>query len=423
MFKKITLENGLRVLTAPVPGTNTVSVLVMCGTGSDYEKKEESGISHFLEHMFFKGTKSWPLPEMIKHELDGMGSVSNAFTGHETTGYYIKAAKMYEERVLDILADIYRNSLLPDEEIEREKQVVVEEMHLDKDTPTTHIWQLWEKLLYGDQPAGRDIAGEEATVRRFKRGDLARYFDHQYVAGNTAVVVAGNINEERTVKRVKELFSDIRHLPPREKPATEIKQEAPRLLAEDKKTDQTHLVIGFRGYDAFHPQRYAADVMATILGGSWSSRMFSRVREKLGLAYSVFSASDNYSNRGSVVTYAGVAHENTAKALTSILEEYQRIREEKVDEAELKRVKDFIKGRMLMDLEVSNAVASFVGGEEMLTQKPMTPEEVFAKVEVTTPAAVREVTQELFRPEALNLVVLGPAPDEDQLRTLLAKFS
>lgn len=423
MFKKIALDNGLRVITAPMAGTNTVSVLVMCGTGSDYERKEESGVSHFLEHMFFKGTKNRPTPEMIKHELDGMGSISNAFTGHEATGYYIKAAKMYEDQALKILADIYKNSLLQDEEIEREKQVVIEEMHLDKDTPTTHVWQLWEKLLYGDQPAGRDIAGEEATVRRFGRGDLRQYFDHQYVAGNTAVVVAGNIREEETIKRVKELFLDIRRSPPREKPATAIKQEEPQILAEEKKTDQTHLVVGFRGYDAFHPERYTADVMATILGGSWSSRMFSRIREKLGLAYSVFTASDSYSNRGSVVTYAGVAHENTDKALQAILEEYRKIREEKVAEEELKRVKDFIKGRMLMDLEASNAVASFVGGEEMLTQKPLTPEEVFARVEAVTPQAIQAVSRELFRPEALNLTVLGLAPDAEKLRTALLGFS
>lgn len=186
MFKKTVLPNNLRIITAPMAGTNTVSVLVMCGTGSDYETKEINGISHFLEHMFFKGTANRPNPKLIREELDGMGSESNAFTSHETTGYYIKAGRIHLDRALDILVDIYRNSLLAEDEIEREKQVVVEEMHLDKDTPTIHIWRLWERLLYGDQPAGWDIAGDEATVRGFRREALVQYFTHQYVAGFVA---------------------------------------------------------------------------------------------------------------------------------------------------------------------------------------------------------------------------------------------
>lgn len=403
-------------------GTNTVTVLVMCGTGSDYESAEEGGISHFLEHMFFKGTAKRPNPDIIKRELDGMGCLSNAFTSHETTGYYIKAAKLYEDKALEILADIYKNSLLAEEEIEREKQVVVEEMHLDKDTPTSYVWQLWEKLLYGDQPAGRDIAGEEKTVRGLKRGNLAEYFGRQYVAGNTAVIVAGNIDEEKTTAKVKELFSDIRHSPPREKPAVIEEQKAPQVLVEDKKTDQTNLIVGFRGYDAFDEKRYAADMLATILGGSWSSRIFSEVRDKLGLAYSVFSGSENYSNRGYVVTYAGVAHDNVEKTLRAILKEYAKIRDEGASVAELKRTKDFIKGRMLMALETSNAVASFVGGEEMLTAKPMTPEEVFAKVDAVSANDLKAVAAELFRPENLNLTVLGPSPDEAKLSDLAASL-
>lgn len=423
MFKKAILDNGLRVITAPVQGTNTVTVLVLCGTGSDYEKKEEGGISHFLEHMFFKGTADRPNPEAVKHELDGMGSLSNAFTSHETTGYYIKAAKIYEDKAIEILADIYKNSLLDGEEIEREKQVVIEEMHLDRDTPSTYIWRLWEKLLYGDQPAGWDIVGEEKTVRGLSRRHLAEYFGHQYVAGNTAVIVAGNIDEEKTVKKIKELFSDIRHSPPRLKPPVKETQNSPHILAEDKKTDQTHIIVGFRGYDAFNDNRYTADLLATVLGGSWSSRMFSRVREKLGLTYSVFSGSENYSNRGYVITYAGVAHENVEKALRAILEEYAKIRDEAVGENELRRTKDFIKGRMMMALEASNAVASFVGGEEMLTGQPLTPDEIFAKVEAVTAADMTAIAKNLFRSESLNLTVLGPSPDGGKLESILSSFS
>ncbi|MBI4132701.1 MAG: insulinase family protein [Candidatus Sungbacteria bacterium] len=423
MFKKTALDSGLRVLTAPMQGTNTVTVLVMCATGSDYEVKSENGISHFLEHMFFKGTTNRPTPEHIRHELDGMGSISNAFTDHETTGYYIKAGKLHATKALEILSDIYRNSLLTEEEIEREKQVVVEEMHLRRDEPTTHIWQLWERLLYGDQPAGCDISGEEAIVRQFRREDLARYFTHQYVAGNTAVVVAGNMDEGAITARIRELFSDIRHESPRVKPTLTEVQPSPQLSGEERKTDQTHCVIGFRGYDVFHAQRYAADLLAVVLGGSWSSRMFSRIREKLGLAYSVSSDHANYSNRGFLVTYAGVAHENAERAARAILEEYRRIREELVPGGELTRTKDLLKGRMLMALETSNAVASFVGGEEMLTGKPLTIEEVFAKVDGVRAEDIQAVAREIVRPERLNAVLLGPAPHTPALESLIKSFS
>lgn len=422
MFKKITLDNGLRILTAPMQGTNTVTVLVMCATGSDFELAEEQGISHFLEHMFFKGTQNRPSAEIIRKELDGIGSLSNAFTDHETTGYYIKAAKTHCDLALGMLADIYKNSLLPDEEIEREKQVVVEELHLRHDTPTAHIGDLWERHLYGDQPAGRDIGGNEAVIRRLARDHLVEYFAHQYVAGNTAVVLAGNFDETGAVARITDIFSGIRRAAPRLKPPLVEEQSGPRLFVERKKIDQSHFIVGFRGCDAFHPRRYAADLVATVLGGSWSSRMFSRIREELGLAYAVFTDSENYSNRGSLSTYAGVAHANVAKALEAVLEEYRRIREEAVGSDELQRTKDFLKGRMLMSLEASNAVASFVGGEEMLTGKPMTTDEIFGIIDGVSQADIQAVAQELFRRERLNLVVLGRSSDAEGVETLLDSF-
>lgn len=424
MFRKITLENGLRVLTAPMQGTNTVTVLVMCGTGSDYERREENGISHFLEHMFFKGTAARPNAKAIREELDAMGSISNAFTDHETTGYYIKAGKPYAERSLEILADIYKHSIMPAEEIEREKQVVVEELHLRRDTPTIYIGEMWERLLYGDQPAGREVGGSEETIRTLRREGLLEYFGHQYVAANTVVVVAGSIKEDETIARIGTLFSDTRESQPqRTKPPLREAQHTPQLITEEKKTDQTHLLIGFRGYDAFQSGRYAAELLTTVLGGSWSSRMFSRIREELGLAYAVSTDSDYYSNRGAVVTYAGVAHENVAPAVQAILGEYRRIRDEAVGMDELNRTRDFLKGRTLMSLEASNAVASFVGGEEMLTGKPVTVDEVFARIDAVEPSDIQRAATELFRPERLNLAALGPALSSRELQAHLGEFT
>ncbi len=423
MFKKTVLPNGLRVITAPMQGTNTVTALVLCGTGSDYETKELSGISHFLEHIFFKGTVKRPTPESVKHELDGMGSVSNAFTSHEITGYHVKAAKTYLDRSLDLLADIYQHSQFPEIEIERERQVVIEEMHRDYDTPTLYIWWAWEELLYGDQPAGWDVIGKEETIRSFTRNQFVDYFTHQYVASNTAVVVAGNFDEAAVIGRVSELFGNVRSgAPLRKKPDVVEVQASPGVKIIQRPTDQTHLVLGFRGITALDERRYAAEVLASILGGSWSARMWDRIREKLGLAYTVTTVNEAYSNRGYLVTYAGVDHANVEKTVRAALEEYARMRDELVSEAELRRVKDYIRGTTLIGLEASNAVASFVGGEEMITGSPLTADEVFAKIEQITPEDIRAIAREIMRPERLNCALVGPARDGDALERLLREF-
>ena len=423
MFKKTTLENGLRIITAPMQGTNTVTVLVLCGTGSDYEAREIGGISHFLEHMFFKGTARRPTPDAIKHELDGMGSISNAFTSHEITGYHVKAGKTYLDQSLDLLADIYKNSLLVGEEIDRERQVIVEEMHKDRDTPTLYIWWVWERLLYGDQPAGWDVIGTEEVIRGLSRNEFVDYFTHQYVASNTAVVVAGNMDEGAAMERIKGLFDGIRQEPPmRTKPAVSDEQSAPALDIEYKETDQTHIALGFRGYDAHHPRRYVAEVLAALLGGSWSARMWDRIREKLGLAYTVMTVHESYSNRGFLTTYAGVDHRNVEKTIRAALEEYKKVCDEYVPDTELRRVKDHLRGTALIGLEQSNAVASFIGGEEMLTGRPQTVDEVFAKIDAVTNDDIRAAARELIRRDGLNLAMIGPFRDAALFKNMLDNF-
>ena len=423
MFKKTTLDNGLRIITAPMTGTNTVTVLVLCGTGSDYESKETNGISHFLEHMFFKGTKKRPSYSIVAQELDGMGSVYNAFTSHEITGYYIKAGKTYLEKSLEILSDIYQNSLLNEEEIEREKQVIIEELHKDRDMPMLYIGWLWERLLYGNQPAGWDIIGNEKTIRGLKRQQFVDYFHHQYVASNTAVVVAGNVEEPAAARAVNDYFGGIRHTTPiRKKSPLKENQSSPALHVEYKETDQTHLTIGFRGYAADHPRRYAADVLGALLGSGMSSRMFSEIRERRGLAYVVVSDHDSYSNRGYLMTYAGVDHGKGEETMQAVFKEYKRLCDEPVDETELKKVKDYIRGTTLIGLEASNAVASFVGGEEMLTGKPMTIDEVFARIDVVTVDDICAVAKETIQPEKLNCAMIGPFKESEKFGKLLNDF-
>ena len=423
MFKKTTLGNGLRIITAPMKGTNTITVLVLCGTGSDHESRELRGISHFLEHMFFKGTENRPRAIQIAEELDGIGSVYNAFTSHEITGYFVKAEKAHLEKSLDVLSDIYKHSLLAEEEIEREKQVVIEELHRDLDTPENHIWWIWERLLYKDQPAGWDTIGIEETIRSFTREQFVNYFAHQYTSANTAVVVAGNFDEASIKEDIEKRFADIRSGDPiRKKPDVAEAQSSPDIYLEHKKTDQTHLVVGFRGYSGLHESKYAAEVLGAILGSGMSSRMFVRIRERLGLAYTVMSAHESYSNRGFLVTYAGVDHKNIEKTIRAVLEEYKRIRDEGVAPQELRRVKDQIRGRTSIALEASNAVANLVGQEEMMTARPLTIDEIFDKIEAVTSDDISRVSREMMKSERLNLALIGPFEDRAPFEELLAEF-
>ncbi|OGZ96788.1 MAG: hypothetical protein A2847_00930 [Candidatus Sungbacteria bacterium RIFCSPHIGHO2_01_FULL_50_25] len=423
MFKKTTLENGLRIITAPMKGTNTITVLVLCGTGSDHESRELRGISHFLEHMFFKGTENRPRAIQIAEELDGIGSVYNAFTSHEITGYFVKAEKAHLAKSLDVLSDIYKHSLLAEEEIEREKQVVIEELHRDLDTPENHIWWIWERLLYKDQPAGWDTIGIEETIRSFTREQFVNYFEHQYTSANTAVVVAGNFDEASIGSDIAKRFADIRSGNPiREKPDVKEEQASPDIYLEHKKTDQTHLVVGFRGYPGLHESKYAAEVLGAILGSGMSSRMFVRIRERLGLAYTVMSAHESYSNRGFLVTYAGVDHTNVEKTIRAVLEEYKKIRDEGITPQELRRVKDQIRGRTSITLEASNAVANFVGQEEMMTGKPLTIDEIFDKIEAVAIDDISRVSREMMKPERLNLALIGPFEDKRVFEDMLNEF-
>ena len=411
MFKKIILNNGLRILTAPMKGTNTVTTLVVVGTGSDYETKRNNGVSHFLEHMVFKGTKKRPKPLDIKRELDSIGSISNAFTSHEFTGYFIKAGRIHLDFSLDLLSDIYKNSLLKEKELKRERQVIIEEIHRYKDTPTSFIWRMWERLLYGNQPAGWEVAGTEDILKKLKRSDFVTYWSNHYVSTNTAVIVAGNFEEKETVEKIKKYFSGIRTAKTGNPPKVRESQKKPELEIEYKETDQTHIVLGFRGLPVGHKDIYALQVLATITGGNWSSRMFETIREKLGLAYTVRTAEESFSNRGYFVTYAGVDHSYAKKTISAILGEYNKLRKNGVTAKELKLAKDYIKGTSLIGMEASDAVADFIGIEEIVTGKPLTVDEVFGKIDRVTVNDVNRMARFIFRPSSLNLALLGPYKD------------
>ncbi|OHA07795.1 MAG: hypothetical protein A2934_02890 [Candidatus Sungbacteria bacterium RIFCSPLOWO2_01_FULL_47_10] len=419
MFKKIVLPNGLRILTSPMKGTNTVTTLVMVGTGSDYENSKNNGISHFLEHMFFKGTKNRPKPLDVLRELDSIGSISNAFTSHEFTGYFIKAGKTFLDSSLDLLSDIYKNSLLKEEEVDRERQVIKEEIHRHNDTPTIYIWRIWERLLYGNQPAGWETLGPEKVLDSLMRKDFIHYFNTHYVSTNTAVIVAGSFGEDETIEKIKKYFSGIRTAKTGSPPPLLGGQKRPKLEIEYKETDQSHIIVGFHGLPAAHKDVFAMRLLAVITGGFWSARMFETIREKLGLAYNVRSSDESFSNRGYFVTYAGVDHSNAKKAIAAILKEYRKLADRGISQRELKLARNYVRGTSLIGMEASDAVADFIGIEEIVTGRPLTVEEVFSKIDKVTVEDVNRVAKKIFTERGLNMAVIGPYKEQKEFEKLL----
>jgi predicted Zn-dependent peptidase len=421
MFKKTTLKNGLRIITVPQKGTQAVTVLVLVGTGSKYEKKEISGISHFLEHMYFKGTKKRPSVIAVAETLDKIGGVYNAFTSEEFTGYFAKVAASHFETALDWVSDIYLNSLLPKKEIGKERGVIIEEINMYFDTPMIYIGELWKKLLYGDQPAGWDVAGTKESVAKISQGQILNYMKSQYVAPNTIVCVAGKISPEKAIKKIKSYFSKIRTTEPKAKLPVFEKQKKPKVLLFSKKTDQTHLAFGVRTFNLSHPQRYTLELLSVILGGMMSSRLFVEIRGKLGIAYYVKTNAELNPDTGYLVTQAGVDNKKIDRAVSAILKEYKKISKRKIPTKELKKAKDNLKGKLALALESSDAKASFYASQWLLEKKILTLQEVFKKIDKVTANDILKVAKDIFQPKNLNLALIGPFKGEEKFKNLLKK--
>ena len=419
MFKKTTIKNGLRIITVPQKNTQSLTVLVLVETGSKYEKKEINGISHFLEHMYFKGTRKRPSTTAIAETLDKVGGIYNAFTGEEYTGYFAKVASPHFDLALDWVSDIFLNSILPEKETEKEKGVIIEEINMIYDHPMSYVQTLWPKLLYGDQPAGWDIAGTKETVSKMSREKLSDYMKRQYVAKNTIISIAGNFDEKEAISKVKKYFSKIKKTRPITKPKVIEKQEKPEVLLHFRQTDQTHLCFGVRAFNLFHPQRYALDLLTVILGGMMSSRLFIEVRAKLGIAYYINTSSEMNPDTGFLFTQAGLDNKNVEKGIFTILKEYKKISEKKVPREELKKAKDYLKGKTTLLLESSDAMASFYATQEILEKKILTLEEIFKKIDKVTREDILKVAREIFKPEKLNLALIGPFKEKINFEKIL----
>ncbi|PIU78181.1 MAG: hypothetical protein COZ28_00055 [Candidatus Moranbacteria bacterium CG_4_10_14_3_um_filter_44_15] len=420
-FRKTILKNGLRLVMAPMKDTNTVTVIVTAGVGSKYETKATNGISHFLEHMFFKGTKKRPKTKDISSALDAVGGEYNAFTGKEQTAYFAKVDAKHFDLALDVVSDIYLNSKLDPKEIEKERGVIIQEINMYEDTPIVQIGDIFEDLLYGDQPAGWETIGTKENIAKIKRKDFLKHLREHYTAPNTVVSVAGNIDEKKAISKIGKIFSKMPKKKNGRKTKVFEKQNQPQIRIKNKKTDQCHLVLGARAYDMFHPDRFPLSVLVNILGGSMSSRLFLSVRERLGLAYYISASYESYTDSGYLAVKTGVDtdREKIEKAVKTILGEVRKIREKRVSERELKKAKDNLRGKMALSLESSDEVAGFLAGQELMKRKIETPEQILARVDKVSADDIIRVAKDIFRDDKLNLAMIGPVGDGKFLENIL----
>ncbi|MDD4466735.1 MAG: pitrilysin family protein [Patescibacteria group bacterium] len=409
-----TLNNRLPVLAVPISGTKTVTVLLMVRTGSKYESKKENGLSHFLEHLFFKGTERYPNSQALAAAFDQVGGEYNAFTSKEYTGFWVKVAAAKLEIALDLVSDMLLNSNFKADDIEREKGVIVEELNMYEDNPLFKIEDLFESCLYGDSPAGRDVGGTVANVKLFKRPDFVKYFSRQYGANSSTLVLAGRLPKNH-LNLAKKYFLAFPKNNWRDKVKVKELQKKPQLLAKYKKTDQTTLSLGVRAFPSGHKDEFVLKVLAVILGGSMSSRLFSEIREQRGLAYSVRTSAEIYTDTGYLTTTSGIRLGKEAAAVKVILDNYRLLSTELVSESELRRTKDMYKGRLAISLESSDSLANWYGNQAVIKKPLTTPEEYLKKIEAVSALDLRRVARKIFKNENLNLALIGPGGKTKQL--------
>ena len=412
-------SNGLRLLMVPSKESFSFQVMALVNTGADFETEANNGISHFLEHMCFKGTKKRPSNFDIVKELDGVGGYYNASTGRERTRYYARVAKQYQDLALDIVSDIYLNSQFPEKEIKKEKGVIFGEINKYQDDPEDWVWEIWGKLLYGNQPIGRSILGTKTNIKKFKREDFLRYRAMQYRAKSTLVVISGNFKEKEVIGKVKNYFCDINSGKAHSQKPVKEKQNKPQVFWQDRKTNQTHFVLGFRGINYFDKRRYALAVLDTVLDGGMSSILFQIVREKLGAAYYVHSNIDYAADHGFWAIYAGINNNRLEEVLIAILEEWKKFKTQPIGAKEIKKAKRYITGKLALQWENVHNVAGSLAMQELFTRKIERPREYLRKINQVTAGDMRRVAQDLLKPQFLNLALIGPHKNKQKLEKLL----
>jgi predicted Zn-dependent peptidase len=418
LYRKTTLDNGLQVLTETMPHTRSVSICVFIGVGSRYEAESQAGVSHFIEHLLFKGTPKRANAWEISVAIEGVGGIINAGTDKELTVYWCKTARPHFPLALDVLADILLNSRFDPNDIENERRVIIEEIRLERDSPSQLVNMLIDELLWPGHPLGRDVAGDEHSVSCISREMMLGYLSQQYLPANTVVSIAGGLKHQEMVATVNQALGG--WAGQKTHPGYQAYKERPfpRLKIERKETEQAHLCLGLSGLSLLHPKRFTLDLLNVILGEGMSSRLFTEIRDRLGLAYSIYSYADHLLDSGAVTIYAGVEPGNLQVAIRAVLEQLARLKET-VPEDELAKAKELAKGRLLLRMEDSRSVAGWMGGQEILTGKILTVDQVTRIIDAITADEIKGLAQELLVESQLRLAVVGPVAEGEPLEKLL----
>jgi predicted Zn-dependent peptidase len=415
MYNKSVLDNGLRVITSTMSNSRSVCVAVLVGTGSCYETKEQAGISHFAEHLLFKGTERRPTSREITQDIEGVGGIINGGTDKEITVYWCKVASPHFSIALDVLSDLLLNSRLDSQDIEKERQVIMEEIKMNLDTPQQRVNVLIDELLWPEQPLGREVIGYKDTVSSLTRELLLDYLARRYVANNVVLSVAGNIQHKEAMAQIEPLFTKWAAGKLAADYATSDEQTAARLRIEPKDIEQAHICLAVHGFSRSHPQRFAIDLLNTVLGGGMSSRLFLEIRERRGLAYDIHSYTEHFLNSGSFGVYAGVDPDKAQTAVAAILEELSKVRQG-IPTGELTRAKELSKGRLYLRFEDSQSVALWYGSQEILLQQILDIDDVVSIVDAITVNHLQEVAQEILTDCGLNLAVTGPVKEDGRIK-------
>lgn len=421
-YKKHILSNGLRVITVPMPQAESVTLTVWCRVGSRFETEKVAGLSHFLEHMVFKGSSRRPTAKDISTAVDSIGGEFNAATSKEWTNFYIRAGKNNLERAFDVLSDMVLNPLIKEEEVQREKGVILEEKAMYEDTPLMDIDNVFETLIFEGNTLGRDTIGTEKAIKDLMRRDFVSYRSKYYFGRNLLVTVSGGVSEKRVVELAQKYFSNLNRGAKGKADEKKFrhKQTRPGLKLKSKKVDQAHLVIGFRGNPLGHKDRFVEAVMASILGQGMSSRLFIEVRERRGLCYSIHSSVEHYTDAGYISTYAGVDPKKADEAIEVILDEHYKIKSDHgISGEELKKAKEYLKGHLALALENTSVVNSLFGEQELLLGEALTPEEMYEGIDKVKIEDVVGVAKKLFKKEGLNLAMIGPYNTEERFERII----
>jgi predicted Zn-dependent peptidase len=420
LYQKTTLDNGLRVLTSSMPHTHSVCIAIFIGVGSRYESNKDAGTCHFIEHILFRGTQKRPNARDISEAIEGVGGILNGATDKELTFYWCKVTRDHFSTATEVLVDMLLNSNFKSEDIEKERQVIIEEIHMCKDSPSQQVGLLIDELLWPGHPLGRDIAGTGESVNGIDRNMLLDFLNSRYTPGNTAIIVTGNVSHEEVLKVVNGLLGKW----PKSKPGLVYppyqERTGERLKIEKRDTEQAHLCLSLPGISLSHPQRFHLDLLNVVLGEGMSSRLFSEIRDKLGLAYSISSYVEHFLDTGSLTVAASVDPENLNRAVTAILEQLELLKQG-IPESEMKKAREISKGRLLLRMEDSRNVAGWLGGQEMLTNHILTLDEVISIIDSITPVQLHRIAGELIATDKSCLAVVGPINDAGPLQKLLKK--